>query len=158
MINLLIGIAAGFIGGGALAYVIWNMALTKKKNGILAEAQSEGEVIKKDKILQAKEKFLQLKSDHEKYIQEKNTEINGIENRAKQKDAAVNQRRDELQRKIKEFETSKREVEIIRENLNTQMQRLEHKSEESWIKCIARTWKSWNKFPEFLLKKLKRSW
>ncbi len=130
MINLIIGIAAGFIGGGALSYVIWNKALTKKKTGIIAEAQAEGEVIKKDKILQAKEKFLQLKSDHEKYIQEKNSEINNIENRAKQKDAAVNQRRDELQRKIKEFETSKREVEIIRENLNAQMQRLEHKSEE----------------------------
>lgn len=130
MINLLIGIAAGFVGGGALAYVIWNKALTNKKNGIIAEAQAEGEVIKKDKILQAKEKFFQLKSDHEKYIQEKNSEINNIENRAKQKDALVNQRRDELQRKIKEFETSKRETEIIRENLNSQMQRLEHKSEE----------------------------
>ena len=130
MTELLIGIAAGFIGGGALAYVIWNKALTKKKNGIIAEAQAEGEVIKKDKILQAKEKFLQLKTDHEKYIQEKNTEINNFENRIKQKDAVVNQRRDELQRKVKEFETTKREVEIIRENLNSQMQRLEHKSEE----------------------------
>ena len=129
MTELLIGIA-GFIGGGALAYVIWNKALTKKKNRIIAEAQAEGDVIKKDKILQAKEKFLQLKSDHEKYIQEKNTEINNFENRIKQKDATVNQRRDELQRKVKEFETSKREVEIIRENLNIQMQRLEHKSEE----------------------------
>ena len=75
MINLLIGIASGFLGGGALAYLIWNKALTKKKNGIIAEAQAEGEVIKKDKILQAKEKFLQLKSDHEKYIQEKNTKF-----------------------------------------------------------------------------------
>mgnify|MGYP003815051965 CR=1 FL=1 len=130
MIGLLVGIAAGFLGGGALAYVIWNKALTKKKNKIISEAQAEGEVIKKDKILQAKEKFLQLKSDHEKYIQEKNSEIIGMENRMKQKDSVLNQRRDELQRKTKEFETTKRETEIIKENLTTQLQRVEHKTEE----------------------------
>ncbi|HSM49190.1 MAG TPA: hypothetical protein VK872_15330, partial [Draconibacterium sp.] len=67
MIELLIGFAAGFLGGGALAYVFWNKALNTKKMRIVSEAQAEGEVIKKDKILQAKEKFLQLKADHEKY-------------------------------------------------------------------------------------------
>lgn len=130
IISLLIGAAAGFFGGGALAYVIWNKALNKKKNKIISEAQAEGEVIKKDKILQAKEKFLQLKSDHEKYIQEKNSDIASQENRIKQKDNQVNQRRDELQRRIKEFETTKRETEIIKENLSAQMQRVEHKTEE----------------------------
>ena len=36
---------------------------------------NEAEVIKKDKILQAKEKFLQLKSEHEKYINERNNKL-----------------------------------------------------------------------------------
>lgn len=130
IIALLIGAAAGFVGGGALAYVIWNKALTKKKNKIISEAQAEGDVIKKDKILQAKEKFLQLKSDHEKYIQDKNSDIASQENRIKQKDNQLNQRREELHRKIKEFETTKRDTEIIKENLNAQMQRVEHKTEE----------------------------
>ncbi len=130
ILELLIGAAIGFIGGGALAYVIWNRALNNKKRRIINEAQAEGDVIKKDKILQAKEKFLQLKADHEKYIQEKNSDIISQENRMKQKDNALNQRRDELQRKIKEFETTKRETEIIKENLNAQMQRVEHKTEE----------------------------
>lgn len=130
ILELLVGAAAGFIGGGALAYVIWNRALIKKKRRIISEAQAEGDVIKKDKILQAKEKFLQLKSDHERYIQEKNSDINAQENRLKQKDNVLNQRRDEIQRKVKEFETTKRETEIIKENLNAQMQRVEHKTEE----------------------------
>lgn len=130
IIELLIGAAVGFIGGGALAYFIWNKALHKKQSRIVEEAKAEGEVIKKDKILQAKEKFLQLKADHEKFIQEKSVDINAQENRLKQKDLTLNQRRDELQRNIKEFETSKKEVEIIRENLNAQLQRVEHKSEE----------------------------
>ena len=37
----------------------------------LEEAKEKGEVIKKEKILQAKEKFLQLKSEHEKMVNEK---------------------------------------------------------------------------------------
>jgi ribonuclease Y len=130
LISLLIGIVSGFIVGGGLSYVVWNRALNSKKTRLIAEAQAEGEVIKKDKILQAKEKFLQLKSDHEKYIVEKSADVNEFENRLKQKDNQLNQRRDELQKKTKEFEVTKREVEIIKENLTAQMQRVEHKSEE----------------------------
>ncbi len=129
-IELLIGAALGFVGGGALAYVIWNKALNGKQTRVIEEAKAEGEVIKKDKILQAKEKFLQLKSDHEKYVQEKSVDLNALDNRLKQKDQTLNQRRDELNRNQKEFETGKKEVEIIRENLTAQLQRVEHKSEE----------------------------
>lgn len=130
LISLLLGIAVGFLVGGGLAYVIWNRALNSKKARIIAEAQAEGEVIKKDKILQAKEKFLQLKSDHEKYIIEKSADVNEMENRLKQKDNQLNQRRDELQKKTKELEVSKKEIEVIKENLTAQMQRVEYKSEE----------------------------
>ncbi|KAF0236844.1 MAG: hypothetical protein FD181_2450 [Prolixibacteraceae bacterium] len=130
MIELMIGIVAGFLGGGALAYVIWNKALNTKKMRIISEAQAESEVIKKDKILQAKEKFLQLKADHEKYIIEKSADLNDFDNRLKQKDNQLNQRRDELQKKVKEYELNKREVEIIKENLTLQLQRVENKNEE----------------------------
>jgi len=129
-LEILIGAAAGFVGGGALAYFIWDKALKRKKQDIVAEAQAEGEVIKKDKILQAKEKFLQLKSEHERYIHEKGNSINHLENKLKQRETVLNQRRDELQRKTKEFEITRKEVDAIRENLNAQLQRVEHKSEE----------------------------
>nr|WP_321356972.1 ribonuclease Y [uncultured Draconibacterium sp.] len=128
--EIIIGVAAGFIVGGALAYLVWDKALKAKKNRIIGEGKAEAEVIKKDKILQAKEKFLQLKSEHEKYINEKNSHLAKEENRYKQRETTLNQRRDELNRKTKEFETTRREVEVIRENLNTQLQRVEHKSEE----------------------------
>ncbi|WP_319502947.1 ribonuclease Y [uncultured Draconibacterium sp.] len=128
--DIIIGVAAGFIVGGALAYLVWDKALKAKKNRIIGEGKSEAEVIKKDKILQAKEKFLQLKSEHEKYINERNSQLAKEENRYKQRETTLNQRRDELNRKTKEFETTRREVEAIRDNLNTQLQRVEHKSEE----------------------------
>lgn len=129
-INLIIAVAAGFIGGGGLAYVVWDKALKAKKKKIIGEGEAEAEVIKKDKILQAKEKFLQLKSEHEKYINEKNNSLNNLENKFKQREAGLNQRRDELNRKTKEFETTRHEVEVIRENLNSQLQRVEHRTEE----------------------------
>lgn len=129
-INLIIGVAAGFVVGGALAYLIWDKALKSKKSRILGEGKAEAEVIKKDKILQAKEKFLQLKSEHEKYINEKTSSLSNLENKHKQRENSLNQRRDDLNRKSKEFETTRREVEAIRENLNTQLQRVENKSDE----------------------------
>ncbi len=128
--DLIIGVAAGFVFGGALAYFIWDKALKSKKKRIIAEGVAEAEVIKKDKILQAKEKFLQLKSEHEKYINERNAELSNLENKQKQRESHLNQRRDEVNRKSKEFETTRREVEAIRENLNMQLQRVEHKTEE----------------------------
>ncbi len=130
MVEYIIGGIAGFVGGGILAYFIWDNAIKSKKKKILGEAQTEGEVIKKDKILQAKEKFLQLKSDHEKYINEKNGKIAGFENKLKQRETSINQNREDLNRKVKEFESTKREVEAIRENLNAQIRVIESKNEE----------------------------
>ncbi len=128
--SIIIGAAAGFIIGGILAYFAWDKALKKKKRKIISEANSEGEVIKKDKILQAKEKFLQLKAEHEKFIQEKNSKISVLENKLNARETTVNQRREELQKKTREFEITRKEVDTQRDNLNAQLQRVELKSEE----------------------------
>jgi len=56
-------------GGSILAYLVWQKALKKRNESIIKEAEAEGEVIRKDKILQAKEKFLQLRADHERLSQ-----------------------------------------------------------------------------------------
>ena len=128
--EILTGVAAGLTCGGFLAYVVWDKALKNKKEAIISEAQNEGEVIKKDKILQAREKFIQMKAEHEKYIHEKSNHLNIFDSKLKQRDVALNQRRDELNRKTKEYEVTKKEVETIRENLNMQLQRVENKAEE----------------------------
>ncbi len=129
-IDLIIGVAVGFIVGGALAYFIWDKALKAKRKRIIAEGEAEAGVIRKDKILQAKEKFLQMKSDHEKNVNERNISLSGLENKSKQRESNLNQRRDELNRKSSEFEKTRKEVDAIRENLNSQLQRVENKSEE----------------------------
>jgi ribonuclease Y len=77
---------AGFFGGGLLSYFLWDKALKSKKRKIISEAEAEGEVIKKDKILQAKRKIPSVKSDHEKFINERNSKISSIENKLKQQE------------------------------------------------------------------------
>lgn len=55
----------------------------------MKEAKAEGESIKKDKILQAKEKFIELKSEHEKVILSRDKKINEAEKRVKDKESHV---------------------------------------------------------------------
>lgn len=111
---IIVGIS-GVILGGVITGTILNKALERKRDNLLKEAMEKADVIKKDKILQAKEKFLQLKAEHEKYIHEKNDELAKNENRLKQKDNSLNQKLDEITKKQKELQT-------IRQNLTTQME------------------------------------
>jgi Domain of unknown function (DUF3552). len=89
------------IGFFVAFYVVNRIVLKKKKALILKQAEADGENIKKEKILQAKEKFLQLKCDHEQFINEKNNQIQQIENKVKQKELLVNQQNSDLAKKQK---------------------------------------------------------
>ena len=120
----------GFLGGGVISYFLWDKAIRKKRKKIISAAETEAEVIKKDKILQAKEKFLQLKAEHEKYINERNNKVNQLENKLKQKETGLNQRKEEIQRRIKDFEMEKKDIDIIRENLTSQLTLIQQKEEE----------------------------
>lgn len=123
MINTIIIAVSALIVSGFVTYLLWNKLLSKKKKAIIRDAETEAEVIRKEKILQAKEKFLQLKADHEKVFNEKNSKIIQAENRLKQKETSFSQKFEEIQRKQKETES-------IRENLTNQLALVEKRSEE----------------------------
>ena len=114
-------IAAGLGVLGTL--LVRNVILKGKKEEILKNAEAEGEAIKKEKIFQAKEKFLQLKSEHEAYINDRNAQALQLENKLKQRELTLNQQNAELGRKQKEAES-------IRENLKAQMEIVGKKQEE----------------------------
>ena len=122
MTEIIIG-AIALVGGGFLSFLILQRALKSKREGIIRDAQAEAEVLRKDKILQAKEKFLQLRTEHEKQINAKNAKLLVVENKVKQKETAVNQR-------VEDFQRKKKEVDSIRENLNVQMELVERKELE----------------------------
>lgn len=94
----IITIAIVAVAGLILGFVIAKMLeksnasqVTKlaKKNAasILKSANVEGESIKKDKILQAKEKFLELKSEHEKVILNRDKKMAEAEKRTRDKES-----------------------------------------------------------------------
>ena len=74
---LIIGVVAGFIMAGSKL----NASANKEKENLIKEVEVKAEATKQEKILQAKEKFLQLKAEHDKLVNEKNTSIITTENK-----------------------------------------------------------------------------
>lgn len=86
--GLVIGfVIAKFMEKGKASKTISNAK--KDANTILKEAKIEGESLKKDKIYQAKERFLELKAEHEKVINNKDKKIAEAEKRARDKESQV---------------------------------------------------------------------
>ncbi|HSC37178.1 MAG TPA: Rnase Y domain-containing protein, partial [Chitinophagaceae bacterium] len=69
---------------------------------IVSDAQAKAETIKQQKQLEAKERFLQLKSDHEKEVLDRNRKIGESENRIKQREMTITQKETGLDKQIKE--------------------------------------------------------
>ncbi|MFM2359533.1 MAG: ribonuclease [Bacteroidota bacterium] len=82
---------------------------------ILREAELRSETIKKEKELEAKEKFVQMKSVHDKEVMQRNQKLQEAENKIKQKEQSINQKEGNLDKQIKENEA-------IRDNLNRQIE------------------------------------
>src|ERR1700678_4339352 len=59
---------------------------------IIADAQTTAETMKKEKMLEAKERFVQLKAEHDKEVLEKNRRAGDAESRIKQKEQNINQK------------------------------------------------------------------
>ena len=62
---------------------------TKNAENILKEAKIKGDSIKKDKMLQAKEKFIELKSEHEKVILGRDKKMAETEKRIRDKESQL---------------------------------------------------------------------
>ncbi|MBN1253428.1 MAG: ribonuclease Y [Bacteroidales bacterium] len=126
---IIVGISA-FLIGGLAAFLLKIKFAKNKVERLIKEAEAEAQVIKGEKILQAKEKFFHLKTEHEKYISEKNKILAISENKFKQKENNINQRKEELQKKTKEIEIKKNEIDIIKQNLSQQVDIIEKKTDE----------------------------
>jgi len=112
VIGLIVGfVIAKFLEKGKAAKTITNAK--KEASSILKEAKKEGEGIKKDKIFQAKEKFLELKAEHEKVIINKDKKIAEAEKRTRDKESQISS----------ELAKGKR----LNEQLQRQMEEVDHK-------------------------------
>ena len=168
VVTIVVSIAC-FIVGGFASYVFFKHGLKSKYDSILKEAETEAEVIKKNKLLEVKEKFLNKKADLEKEVSLRNQKIQQAENKLKQRELVLNQRQEEIQRK-------KLEAEAVKENLANS--RDYEKSESSrhykttwkpnwpsltrrkrnWNTCNARKSRNWKLSQDFLPKRPKSVW
>lgn len=116
--------------GTFISWLIFKKGLKDKKafaeekaKQIIKEAEVKAEVIKKDKLLEAKEKFIQLKSEHDKEIVERNKSVVALENKIKQKETSLSQKMEQVQRK-------QTELEAFQQTLTQQLEIIEKKKEE----------------------------
>ena len=123
MLTTVILTIVAFLVGGALSYGFFKYGLKTKYDTIIKEAETEAEVIKKNKLLEVKEKYLNKKADLEKEVAQRNQKIQQAENKLKQREMVLNQKNEELQRK-------RNETEAIKENLDAQLVIIEKKKEE----------------------------
>ncbi|MDP4606113.1 MAG: ribonuclease Y [Flavobacteriaceae bacterium] len=108
----------------------------KEALDIIKNAKVEAENIKKDKIFQAKEKFLELKAEHEQHIVQKDKKIAEAEKRTRDKESQVSSElaqnkklSDQLERQLQEVAQKselldKKQAEVDRLHKN-QVQQLE---------------------------------
>ena len=125
----------GFLVGAAIAiglYIVIRKAILKgKRDEILEKAEIEGEKIKNERILQAKEKFLSLRSEHEKAVNESNARIRDAENRIKQKENTLNQKLGEADRRSHDLENQKNQLKAREEQLSEQEQEYQQLREKA---------------------------
>ena len=118
MENIIIGLIALVVGAGG------TFALLRfvNKRQVL-EAEAEAELLKKNKLIEVKEKFIALKAEHEQQVQERNAKIQSVEVRLQQKELQLNQKQGDVQRKINE-------VDGLKESLDQQHNAIELKKKE----------------------------
>ncbi len=109
----IVGIAGGFLIAKLLERSnIFNLLKNAKQEAasILKDANIDAENIKKDKILQAKEKFIELKSEHEQVILGRDKKIAEVEKRVRDKESQISSELSRAKKVNDDFETKTTEL------------------------------------------------
>lgn len=128
LITAIISVGAGIaIGRFLLKKLLRNQeaAAQLKVKKILKDAEANAEILKKDKLLEAKERFLQLKTEHEQDINTRNNAMVQREGALRQKEQSLSQKLDNTTRKEQELENVKKNLERQIEIAETKQQEVE---------------------------------
>ncbi len=123
MTNILIGAIIGILIGGALVFVVWNLFLGKTYKRTLAEADKAGNVLKEQKLLEAKERISRMQSDLDRQANQRNQKIQQNEQRIKQQQQQLQQKQSELDRRISDNDNT-------RQNLQKQLELVDQRRKE----------------------------
>ena len=116
IIYIIIGLVVGALGG-----ILYSRKATNSKanfiikdakqsaENIIQNANVQAESIKKERIVQAKEKFLELNTEHDANIQAREKKMQEIEKRAKDKESKLNDELSKVSRLEKDLEKQQTE-------------------------------------------------
>lgn len=132
--TITIQILSAAIGGAFLGVVILQLVQRSKAQNkikkseqqakrILKKAHQESDRIKKDKMLQAKERFIELKAEHEKVIFNREKKISEIEKRAREKESTLN-------KELSKTKNNNERLEQKANNLDQRIQNIDRKRSE----------------------------
>ena len=142
IIGVLAGLAIGFTIAKMLeknkaSHILRNAK--KQAAATLKEARLDAETLKRDKILQAKEKFIELKSEHEKVILARDKKVSEGEKRVREKESKVSQEIDKTAKLNKSLEVKEADYEYrieFLEKKKTETEKL-HKKQVEQLEVIS---------------------
>ena len=121
-ICVLIAIGCALLGA-LICFLIFRLTSVS----LVRKAAEEAEVLKKNKIIEAKEKFIALKLEHENMVREQEKKRQQLDQRLQQREQQLNQRQGELQRTQNEFNQRMQQKE---QQVEQQQKALEFKAQE----------------------------
>ena len=113
-----------------IGYFVLRSITKSKAKAILDEAALQAEVIKKNKLIEAKEEELKIKSEAEKQANARLAKAQQAEARNKQKENQLSQLQGELQRKKNELETLKLNLDNQASVLDSRKQELDRRERD----------------------------
>ncbi|MDY2943951.1 MAG: ribonuclease Y [Paludibacteraceae bacterium] len=122
LICVLIAIGCALLGA-VICYLIFRMTGAN----LMKKAAEEAEVLKKNKIIEAKEKFIALKLEHENMVREQEKKRQQLDQRLQQREQQLNQRQGEIQRAQNDFNQRMQQKE---QQVEQQQKALEFKTQE----------------------------
>ena len=150
MENIIIGLIALIAGAGG-TFVL--LRFVNKR--AIQEAEAEAELLKKNKLIEAKEKFIALKAEHEQQVQERNAKIQVVEVRLQQKEMQLSQKQGDVQRKINEIEAQKEHFELQLGSVESKKKELEHLHRQAQVELETISGLSADQAKERLIEALK---
>ena len=133
VVTIIIAIVA-LLAGCAIGYAIFRYVIKGKYNDLIEAASKEAEVIKEKKLSEAKEKFLNKKSELEKEVQQRNLKFQQNENRLKQREITLNQRQEELGRRKMDVDQEQVRIDNEKKLLSVKQQELEKMQKQEQAK------------------------
>ena len=153
--DIIIASLVCLVVGGIVGYVLFRYVLKQKYRQKMKEAAIQAENIKKDKLLEVKEKFLNKKAELEKEVAQRNSRLQQAENKIKQRELSLNQRHEELQRRKSEADAQKEKLERQEKALELKKEELDKMTEQERSKLEAISGLSAEEAKEHLVESMK---